>query len=166
MTVKFLAAGVAAIAAWGFLPLAADGAAAVGVTSVTAGVQPAVFGIPLPRDPAVDVPSPDQLISVLSALADPAVPAAGKAYLVEGGLGPVESSVMDRRMQKAAANGKFPLSFSVVNIAPVGPDAATADVTAAGPQTGPHTLNIKFVDQGGWKLSRTSLMTLAQLTSS
>ena len=68
MTVKSLATGVAA--------LAAIGAAAAGVTciaSVTAAsphVQPVVFGAPLPLDPAVDLPTPDQLATVLNTLQD------------------------------------------------------------------------------------------------
>lgn len=160
---KSLATGIAAIAvAIAAVPVAA---AAPGAPAV----ELAAFGTPaggqLPKAPAEDVPSPDQLIGVLNGLADPGVPAAGKSGLIEGGLGPVESGVMDRRMRHGVEKGKFPLAFTVDNIAPAGPGAATADVTASGPKTEPRTLNIKFVDQGGWKLSRTSLMTLSQMTS-
>ncbi|MEO6792896.1 MAG: hypothetical protein ABI253_07975 [Mycobacterium sp.] len=161
MTVKYLAAGIAAAAL--------VGAAAAGVTSVATvapQVQLAVFGVPLPLDPAIGGPAPEQLTDVLNTLADPGIPAAGKSYLVEGGLGPVESSIMDRKMQKAAQNGKFPLAISVANIAPAGPGLATADVTASGPSMEPRTVNLTFVDQAGWKLSRTSLLTLSQMTSS
>lgn len=172
MTVKSLATGVAAVVA--------IGAAAAGVTSVapvapvTSAVQLAVFGIPSPASgryprpqaPAVDVPSPDQLAGLLGVLADPAVPAADKSYLVEDGLFPVESTVLDRRMRKAAQNGTLPLSFNVADIAPAGPGTATADITASGPQLEPRTINVRFVDQGGWKLSRSSLITLSQMTSS
>lgn len=170
MTVKSLAAGIALAAAWGCLPVAADGAGA-GVTSVAAvapggpAVQLAAFGAPAPHAPAVDVPSPDQLVGLLNGLADPNVPAADKSGLIEGGLGPVEAGVMDRRMRRGVENGKFPLSFTVTGIAPAGPGAATADVTASGPQMEPRTLNIRFVDQNGWKLSRSSLLTLTQMTS-
>lgn len=161
MTVKYLATGIAATAL--------IGAAAAGVTSVATvapQVQLAVFGAPLPLDPPADVPAPEQLADVLNTLADPGIPAAGKSYLIEGGLGPVESSVMDRKMQKGVQNGKFPLSISVANVAPAGLGAATADVTASGPAMEPRSVNLTFVDQGGWKLSRTSLMTLSQMTSS
>lgn len=125
-----------------------------------------VFFAPLPLDPAADVPAPEQLADVLNTLADPGIPAAGKSYLVEGGLGPVETSVMDRRLQKGLKNGALPLSISVANIAPTGPGAASADVTASGPKLEPHSVNLTFVDQGGWKLSRASLLSLSQLTSS
>jgi hypothetical protein len=161
VTAKYLATGIAAAAL--------VGAAAAGVTSVATvapQVQLTVFGAPLPLDPPAAVPAPEQLTDVLNTLADPGIPAAGKSYLIEGGLGPVESSIMDRKMSKAAANGKFPLAISVANIAPAGLGAATADVTASGPQMEPRTVNLTFVDQGGWKLSKTSLMTLSQMTSS
>ncbi|MGB6148796.1 hypothetical protein [Mycolicibacter algericus] len=161
VTVKYLATGIAAAAL--------VGAAAAGVTSVatvTPQVQLTVWGAPLPLEPPAAIPAPEQLTDVLNTLADPGIPAAGKSHLIEGGLGPVESSVMDRKMAKGVANGKFPLSISVANIAPAGPGAATADVTASGPQLEPRSVNLMFVDQGGWKLSKTSLMTLSQMTSS
>jgi hypothetical protein len=161
VTVKYLATGIAAAAL--------VGAAAAGVTSVATvvpQVQLTVFGAPLPLDPAAALPAPEQLADVLNTLADPGIPAAGKSFLVEGGLGPVETSVMDRKMAKGVQNGKFPLSISVANIAPAAPGAATADVTASGPAMDPRTVNLTFVDQGGWKLSRSSLMTLSQMTSS
>lgn len=158
---KYLATGIAAAAL--------IGAAAAGVTSIATvapQVQLTVLGAPLPLDPAAAVPAPEQLTDVLNTLADPGIPAAGKSYLIEGGLGPVESSVMDHKMQKAAQKGKLPLAISVANIAPAGPGAATADVTASGPAMEPRSVNLTFVDQGGWKLSKTSLMTLSQMTSS
>lgn len=161
MTVKYLATGFAAAAV--------VGAAAAGVTSVatvTPQVSLTVLGVPMPLDAPEAVPAPEQLTDVLNTLANPDVPASGKSYLIEGGLGPVESSVMDRKMAKGVANGKFPLAISVANIAPAGPGAATADVTASGPKMEPRSVNLMFVDQGGWKLSKTSLMTLSQMTSS
>ncbi|WP_234812162.1 hypothetical protein [Mycolicibacter longobardus] len=125
-----------------------------------------VFFAPLPLDPAADVPAPEQLTDVLNTLADPGIPAAGKSYLIEGGLGGAETALMDHKMQKAARNGKFPLAISVANVTPAGPGAATADVTASGPKMEPRSVNLTFVDQGGWKLSKTSLLTLSQMTSS
>ena len=83
MTVKSLATGVAAVAA--------IGAAAAGVTciaSVTATlpqVKPVVFSAPLPLDPVLpgaDVPTPDQLVSLLNSLQDPSVPFSSKSNLV------------------------------------------------------------------------------------
>ncbi|MGV0633565.1 hypothetical protein ABQE69_08540 [Mycolicibacillus trivialis] len=155
---KFLATSVAAVAAFG--------AAAAGLTSpatVTAPVQPVVFDAPLPLEPPdAALPSPDQLTGVLNGLADPNVPFSNKSYLVEGGLGLLESRTADKALQRAAEKGSLPLSFSVANIAPAGPGAATADVTASGPSTPAITQSLTFVDQGGWKLSRNSAMTLLQ----
>lgn len=175
MSLKSLATGVAAVAA--------IGAATAGVTSlasvarVNPGVQLAVFGAPMPspasgwgprgageypQAPAADVPAPDALMGVLNGLADPNVPFANKSGLVEGGIGRIEAHAADKRLQKAAQNGQLPLSFNIANIAPSGPGAATADVTASGPQMSARTMNVTFINQDGWKLSRDSAMTLLQ----
>ncbi|WP_414687797.1 hypothetical protein [Mycobacterium sp.] len=157
---KSLATGLAAVAA--------IGAAAAGVTSIASvapsapHVQPVAFGAPLPLDPAADVPTPDQLVSVLNGLQNPNIPFASKSNLVEGGVGGVEGRIADRKLQKAAQNGSLPLSFTVANIAPAGPGAASADITASGPNLAPTTQNITFVNQGTWKLSRSSAMSLLQ----
>ena len=160
MTLKSLATGVAAVAA--------IGAAAAGVTciaSVTGApprVQPVVFGAPLPLDPGVDLPTPGQLVGVLNSLQDPSVPFAGKSNLVEGGISGIEGHMADKKLQQAAAKGSLPLTFNITNIAPAGPGAASANITATGPHLAPTTENLTFVDQGGWMLSRTSAMTLIQ----
>lgn len=162
LTVKSLATGVAIAAA--------IGAASVGVifnssvTATTPQVQPVVFGAPMPMDPApaADVPTADQLIGVLNQLQNPSVPFASKSYLVEGGVGGVEGHIADKKLKQAAANGSLPLSFNIANIVPAGPGTASADVTATGPHLAPTTQNITFVNQGGWKLSRSSAMTLIQ----
>ena len=162
MTVKSLATGVAAVAA--------IGAAAAGVTciaSVTATlpeVQPVVFSAPLPLDPVLpgaNVPTPDQLVSLLNSLQDPSVSFASKGYLIEGGI-PVPATLADHELQKAAAKGSLPLTFNISNIAPAGPGAATATITATGPHLAPTPEYLRFVDQGGWKLSHDSAMTLIQ----
>jgi hypothetical protein len=172
LTVKSLATGVVAAAAIG--ATAAGVTAGVifnsSVTPATSDVQPVVFSAPSPASgnhlqplaPAADVPTPDQLISVLNGLQNPGVPFASKSYLVEGGVGGVEGRIADRKLQKAAANGSLPLTFNIANITPAGPATASADVTAAGPHLAPTTQNIMFVNQGGWKLSRGSAMTLLQ----
>jgi hypothetical protein len=172
LTLKSLAAGVAAIAAIG---AAAAGVTAgvifnASVTSAAPHIQPVVFGVPYPASgfsprplaPSVDVPTPDQLITVLNGLQNPSVPFGSKSYLVEGGVGGVEGRIADRKLQKAAANGSLPLSFNIANITPAGPGMASADVTATGPHLAPTTQPITFVNQGGWKLSRGSAMTLLQ----
>ena len=163
MTVKTLATGMAA--------LAAIGAAAAGVTciaSVTAvspRVQPVVFGAPLPLDPlapvGVDLPTAYQLTTVLNTLQDPSVSFANKGDLIEGGV-PVPATLADHELQKAAAKGSLPLTFNISNIAPAGPGAATATITATGPHLAPTPEYLRFVDQGGWKLSHDSAMTLIQ----
>jgi hypothetical protein len=162
VTVKSLANGVAAVAA--------IGAAAAGVTciaSVTAAlpqVQPAVFSAPLPLDPVApgaDIPTPDQLATVLNTLQDPSVSFAQKDYLIEGGV-PVPASLADHELQKAAAKGSLPLTFNFTSITPTGPGVAAATLTATGPHLAPTYENLTFVDQGGWKLSRDSAMTLMQ----
>lgn len=168
MTLKSLAKGVATVAG----AAAVAGAVTVGVTSASWGVtttspqvQPVVFGVPMPLDPAADVPSPDQLYSVLNGLANPGVPFHSKGYLVEGGIGIIEGRTADAMMRNASAKGLLPLSFRVGDIAPVGPGAASANVTASGPGMAPQTQNITFVDQGGWKLSRASAAQVLQLFS-
>jgi len=161
VTVKTLATGMAAVAA--------IGAAAAGVTCiasatvVSAGVQPVVFTAPLPLDPVVpagvDVPTPDQLSTVLNTLQDPSVSFAQKGDLVEGGI-PVPVGIADHELQKAASKGSLPLIFNITNIAPSGPGSATATITASGPHLAPTPEYLRFVNQGGWKLSHDSAMTL------
>lgn len=159
MTLKSLAKGgvtlvgaaVVAGAAW-----AGVTSASWGVTTAFPEVQPVVFGVPMPLDPAADVPSADQLVFVLNGLADPGVPFRAKGNLVEGGIGILEGRAADSMMRNAVAKGQVPLTFQVVDITAAGPGSASASVTAAGPGMPPYTQNIMFVDQGGWKLSRSS----------
>ncbi len=157
MTLKLLATGVAAAAA--------IGAAAAGVTSIATvtavgpHVQPVVFGAPLPLAPA-DVPTADQLTEVLNALQDPNVPFANKSDLISGGIGRGEGSIADNKLRQAASAGQLPLTFNITNIQSTGPSMVNADVTATGPQLPPTTRTLSFLDQGGWKLSRSSAKAL------
>jgi len=162
VTLKSLATGVAAVAAIG-----AAGAGVTCIASVTAAL-PAVksvdFSVPLPLDPVTagaDVPTPDQLATVLNTLQDPSVSFASKGYLIEGGI-PVPASLADHELQKAAAKGSLPLTFNFTSITPAGPGVAAATLTATGPHLAPTYENLTFVDQGGWKLSHDSAMTLIQ----
>jgi len=163
VTVKSLATGVAALAAIG---AAAAGVTCIAsVTTVLPQVQPVVFSAPLPLDPVApgaDVPTPDVLVGLLNSLQDPSVPFASKSNLVEGGIGGVEGHFADKELQQAAARGSLPLTFNITNIVPAGPAAASASITAAGPHLAPTIENLTFVDQGGWKLSHDSAMTLIQ----
>lgn len=160
MTLKLIATGVTAAAI--------AGACVAGVTALTSAsavpigspaVQLASTWAPLPAEPVEPVavvPSADQLTGVLNSLADPGVPFANKGYLVEGGLGRLEARTADALMRKAVASGQMPLSFTIADIAPAGVGAATANVTASGPGMPAATQSVLFVDQGGWKLSRSS----------
>jgi hypothetical protein len=160
VTIKPLATGVAA--------LAVVDAAAAGVTSLAPvcptarQVQPVVFGVPLPRDPVDAVPTPDELTGVLNGLQPQGVSLAGKSNLVEGGLGPLEVGIADSKFQQAVAGRALPLAFYVANIRPAGAGAATADITASGPKLAPVTRNVRFVNQGSWKISRASALALLQ----
>ena len=168
MTLNSLAKGIATVAG----VAAVVGAVTAGLTSASDAVaarsvqvQPVVFGVPMPLDPAGDLPTPDQLYGVLNGLANPGVPFASKSYLVEGGIGIIEGRAADSLMRNAAAKGQLPLTFNVSGITPVGPGTASASVTASGPATPAQTQSITFVDQGGWKLSRASATQVLQLFS-
>lgn len=175
MTVKLLATSVAAVAA--------IGAAAAGVTSMTAGgpavpqVRPVAVSAPLPLDPppapspipapnpqaAQTLPTADQLTNILVNLSDPGVSYTDKTGLVEGGIGSSEGHLVDHELRKAARDGDLPLSFNVANITAAGPNTASAEVTISGPKIpAPVTKTVTFVNQGGWMLSRDSAVALVQ----
>lgn len=156
MPAKSLITGLAAIAIAAAAPICAPAVAA------TPPIDPVVFELPLPLDPAADVPTNDQLLGLVNALAAPGVPFGNKSYLVEGGISPVEARVADGRMKKAVARGEVPLTLSVANIRPAGPTSATADVTLSGPKLAPTQRTLTFVDQGGWKITHNSAMSLLQ----
>ncbi len=170
MSARLLATCMAATAIAG--GAAAAVTAAGSITPIASGpvrsteIAPVVFGVPLPLDPAADIPNADQLNGVLYGLADPNVPFANKGYLVEGGIGRIEAKTADALMRSAVAKGQVPLNFTVGTITPVAPGAATATVTAAGPTMPPTTQSVTFVDQGGWKLSRASASTVLAIFGS
>lgn len=158
MTLKPLVTGVAVAALMS--------AAAVGVTCVSSGspsaapaVRPVVFGAPLPLDPAPDLSGP--LVQTLNALAA-AGSFYGKAPFIQGGIGRIESIAADRAYSRAAADGKFPLTFAIANIDQNG-GVANADVTATSALGTSHTQNIQFVagpSPTGWQISKQSAMAL------
>lgn len=157
MTLKTLVTGVAAAA------VVAGGAA--GVTSIASNtvaspaVAPVVFGVPVPQVPAPHLAGP--LTQTLQALAGPGS-FRGKAPFIQGGIGRIEAVGADRAYQNAAAQGKFPLSFSVANVDQNG-GVATADVTATAATGGVATQNIVFVagpSPSGWQVSRSSALAL------
>ena len=158
MTLKTLVTGVAAAAV--------VAGAAAGVTSIASpavssapAVQPAVWDIPMPQAPAPDLQAP--LLQTLQVLAGGGS-FAGKAPYIQGGIGRIESIAADRAYSKAAAEGKFPLTFNVANIDQEG-DVATADVTATSALGTSATQNIQFVagpSPTGWQIAKASAMSL------
>ena len=142
------------------------GGAAAGVTSIASSgpssppaVEPVVFGVPLPQQPAPELQAP--LTQTLQALAGGGS-FSGKAPYIQGGIGRVETIAADRAYNKAAAEGKFPLTFTVANIDQQG-GVASADVTATSATGGTATQNIQFVagpSPSGWQISKASAMAL------
>ncbi|WAJ47809.1 hypothetical protein OK015_20800 [Mycobacterium sp. Aquia_216] len=154
--------------------LAVIGGAAVGIASVASPmtqVQLAAVGAPLPQDPpppppppGQNLPNPDQLVNLLNQVTDAGVSYTTKQNLVQGGISPDEGHGADHDLRKAYRNGNFPETFTVTNIQPAGPNAATADVAIAGPKfAGPVTKNLAFVNEGGnWILQHDSALALIQ----
>ncbi|BBX37826.1 low molecular weight antigen MTB12 [Mycolicibacterium mageritense DSM 44476 = CIP 104973] len=162
MTLKTLVTGFVAAAG----AAAVVGGAAAGVTSIASStmsaspaVQPVVFGAPLPQLPAPELEAP--LVQTLQALSAGGS-FRGKAAYIQGGIGRVESIAADRAYNQAAAEGKFPLTFTVANVDQQGP-VAYADVTATAATGGTATQNIQFVagpSPTGWQISKGSALNL------
>ena len=165
MTLKTLVTGVAAAAL--------VGGAAAGVTSIASpsalgsvapaavAVQPVVWEAPLPQAPAPDLQAP--LLQTLQALAG-AGSFSGKASFIQGGIGRIEGIAADRAYNKAAAEGKFPLTFGIANIDQEG-GVANADVTATSALGTSATQTVQFVagpSPSGWQISKQSALTLLQ----
>ena len=114
MTLKTLVTGMAAAAV--------VAGAAAGVTSIASpavssapAVSPVVWDIPMPQAPAPELEGP--LLSTLQALGSSG-PSSSKATYVQGGIGRIEGKIADGKLQDAAAEGKFPLSFTIVEHRP------------------------------------------------
>jgi hypothetical protein len=140
--------------------------AAAGVTSVASpavssapAVQPVVWDIPMPQAPAPDLQSP--LLQTLQALAGGGS-FSGKAPFIQGGIGRIEGIAADRAYNRAAAEGKFPLTFNVANIDQEG-GVANADVTATSALGTTATETVQFVagpSPSGWQISKESALSL------
>jgi hypothetical protein len=158
VTLKTLVTGMAAAAV--------VAGAAAGVTSVASpavssapAVQPVVWDIPMPQAPAPELQSP--LLQTLQALAGGGS-FIGKASYIEGGIGRIESIAADRAYNKAAAEGKFPLTFNVADIDQEG-GVANADVTATSALGTTATQSVQFVagpSPSGWQISKESALSL------
>ncbi|MGH3584543.1 MAG: hypothetical protein ACRDUB_23345, partial [Mycobacterium sp.] len=125
--------------------LAAAAVVAGGATSLTVGAAPAitpvVWGAPMPQTPAPELSAP--LAQTLQALASGGGFSA-KAPYIQGGIGRIESIAADRAYSRAAAEGKFPLTFNIVNIDDLG-GVVNADVTATTALGATATENVQFV---------------------
>jgi hypothetical protein len=161
VTLKTLVTGVAAAAL--------VGGAAAGVTSIafSAGssapgavaVQPVVWDIPMPQAPPAQLEAP--LLQTLQALAGGGS-FVGKASYIQGGIGRIEGIAADRAYNRAAAEGKFPLTFNVTNIDDAG-GVVSADVTATSALGTTATQNVQFVrgpSPSGWQISKESALSL------
>jgi hypothetical protein len=158
VTLKTLVTGVAAAAVLG--------GAAAGVTSIASpvvssapAVQPVVWDVPMPQAPAPDLQAP--LLQTLQALSGGGS-FAGKASYIQGGIGRIEGIAADRAYNRAAAEGKFPLTFNIANIDDAG-GVVSADVTATSALGATATQNVQFVagpSPTGWQISKASAMNL------
>jgi hypothetical protein len=158
VTLKTLVTGVAAAAL--------VGGAAAGVTSIASpvvssapAVQPVVWDIPMPQAPAPDLQAP--LLQTLQALAGGGS-FTGKASYIQGGIGRIEGIAADRAYNRAAAEGKFPLTFDIANIDQDG-GVANADVTATSATGGTATQSVQFVagpSPTGWQIAKASALNL------
>jgi hypothetical protein len=158
VTLKTLVTGVAAAAL--------VGGAAAGVTSIASpvvssapAVQPVVWDVPMPQAPAPDLQGP--LLQTLQALAAGGS-FSGKASFIQGGIGRIEGIAADRAYNRAAAEGKFPLTFNIANIDSEGA-VASADVTATSALGTSATQNVQFVagpSPTGWQISKASALNL------
>ena len=158
MTLKTLVTGVAAAALVGGVAAGVTSIAFPAVSSAPA-VQPVVWDIPMPQAPAPDLQTP--LLQTLQALAGGGS-FSGKASFIQGGIGRIEGIAADRAYNKAAAEGKFPLTFDIANIDQQG-GVASADVTATSALGTTATQNVRFVagpSPSGWQISKTSALDL------
>jgi hypothetical protein len=163
VTLKTLVTGMAAAAM--------VAGAAAGVTSVASpavssapAVQPVVWDIPMPQAPAPDLQSP--LLQTLQALAGGGS-FSGKASYIQGGIGRIEGIAADRAYNRAAAEGKFPLTFNIANIDSDG-GVANADVTATSALGTTATQNVQFVagpSPTGWQIGKASALNLLSAAS-
>jgi hypothetical protein len=113
----------------------------------------------MPQAPAPDLQPP--LLQTLQALAGGGS-FAGKASYIQGGIGRIEGIAADRAYNRAAAEGKFPLTFNVANIDDAG-GVVSADVTATSALGATATQNVQFVagpSPTGWQISKASAMNL------
>lgn len=159
MILKTLAIGVVtSAAAAGLVTAAATGVSSVAASTAPA-IAPVVWDTPMPQAPAPELQAP--LTQTLSVLAGPGA-FSGKAAYIQGGIGRFESIAADRVYTSAARDGKFPLTFTVLDIDVNGP-VATANVTATAATGATATQPVTFTagpSPTGWQVSRQSAVAL------
>jgi hypothetical protein len=163
VTLKSLVTGVAAAALVGGVAAGVTSIASPAVSQAPA-VQPVVWDVPMPQAPAPDLQTP--LLQTLQALAGGGS-FSGKASYIQGGIGRIEGIAADRAYNRAAAEGKFPLTFNIVNIDQEG-GVATADVTATSALGTSATQSVQFVagpSPTGWQISKSSALNLLSAAS-
>jgi hypothetical protein len=158
VTLKTLVTGMAAAA---MVAGAAAGVTSVAFPAVSSApaVQPVVWDIPMPQAPAPDLQPP--LLQTLQALAGGGS-FSGKASYIQGGIGRIEGIAADRAYNRAAAAGKFPLTFNIDHIDQEG-GVANADVTATSALGTTATQNVQFVagpSPTGWQIAKASALNL------
>jgi hypothetical protein len=113
----------------------------------------------MPQAPAAQLEDP--LLQTLQALAGGGS-FAGKASYIQDGIGRIEGIAADRAYNRAAAEGKFPLTFNVANIDDAG-GVVSADVTATSALGTTASQNVQFVpgpSPSGWQISKESALSL------
>jgi len=113
----------------------------------------------MPQAPAPDLQDP--LMQTLQALSAGGS-FTGKGRFIQGGIGRIEGIAADRAYNRAAAEGKFPLTFAIANIDQEG-GVASADVTATSALGTSATQNVQFVagpSPTGWQISKASALNL------
>ncbi|MDT5236758.1 MAG: hypothetical protein QOF47_2745 [Mycobacterium sp.] len=163
MTLKTLVTGMAAAAMVAGAAASVTSVASPALSTTTA-VQPVVWDIPMPQAPAPDLQAP--LLQTLQALAGGGS-FSGKASYIQGGIGRIEGIAADRAYNRAAAEGKFPLTFNIANIDSDG-GVANADVTATSALGTTATQNVQFVagpSPTGWQIGKASALNLLSAAS-
>jgi hypothetical protein len=104
------------------------------------------------------MPTPDQVVAIMSELTDPNIPAIDKGNVVTPGFSPEEAATIDDHLHRMQAVNIVPLSFVVTDIEPAPDNSAGATLATTGSF---HQLTspgpIVLVDQDGhWLLTHHS----------
>lgn len=166
MTLKLIAAGIAAVAGIGVATACMTAIAAPAAAQVQHVAVPLEPAPPLPPPVGAPLPTIGEVSSMLTRLSDAGVGYKEKGELVENGITPEEGHGLDHELRKAYRGGELPYNFDVLNVVPTGEGQALANVTISGPKMpAPQTVPLKLVDQGSWVLSHESSTQLMQIVA-